>query len=405
MYIKRHLEQQIEKLAKQYPVIIVTGPRQVGKSTVLKHLFAHSHQEITFDNPVLLNAAKEDGALFFKTHKPPVFLDEVQYVPELFPYIKMQADKFQKDGDFIMTGSQSFNLMNNASESLAGRVGILEMLGLSLREIHKQSFHKAFIPTEEYIEERKDEIKPYKNLWSLIHRGSMPRLARKDIDWDTYYASYVKTYIERDVRQLTQIENEDLFYKFMVAIAARTGELLNYNNVANSIGVSIDTVKRWLSILKASGLVYIMEPFYNNALQRLVKTPKLYFLDTGLVCFLTKWNTADALQNGAKAGNIFETFVVAEIIKSFLNSGKTILPLYFYRDNDQREIDLLIENNGTLYPVEIKMTASPRKDMCKQFKLLDKISGHKRGMGIVLCQIDDVLYLEENTIALPIEYV
>ena len=405
MYIRRHIEEKLKSLIKQYPALLITGPRQVGKSTVMEQLFSESHKSVIFENPLLLREATKDPGLFLKNYPPPIMLDEIQYVPELFRYIKMYIDRSKKDGEFLLTGSQAFSLMNNGSESLAGRVGILELQGLSLREKFGVKFYDSFIPTEEYIEKRKKNLVQYDNIWEKIHRGSLPRLVREDIEWTDYYAAYVKTYIERDVRLLTQVADEELFMNFMIALAARTGELLNYNNIANSIGVSVPTVKRWVSILKTSGIIFTLEPFSNNALKRAVKTPKVYFYDTGLVCFLTKWLTPETIKNGAKAGNIFETFVISEIAKTYLNAGIVMLPLYYYRDNDQKEIDLVIEENGTLYPIEIKLTANPSEKMASAFAILDKITTHKRGMGAIICFYEDAYYLKNDLVSLPLEYI
>lgn len=404
MYIDRHISSKVKEYSKQFPSLIITGPRQVGKTTLLKHI-NNDIEYLTFDDPILKQHAKEDSNLFLKTYDFPIILDEVQYVPELFPYIKMRIDTIQENNMYLMTGSQSFELMKNANESLAGRVAILELSGLSLRELYNIDFHSAFIPSIEYFSERKRKLKSYDDLWYWIHRGSMPRLNDKDIDWELYYSSYVKTYIERDLRSLVDISNEITFLNFMTALAARTGEMLNYSQIASDIGISVDTAKRWTSLLKTSGIIYIMQPYYNNVLTRVVKTPKVYFTDTGLVCYLTRWLTPETLRNGAKAGNIFETFIVNEIIKSYKNAGITNVPLYYYRDKDKKEIDVIIEVNGVLHPVEIKMSASPTKSMIKSFNVLDSIPGIKRGLGAVICQYDSLFYLEEEVVVLPINYI
>lgn len=333
-------------------------------------------------------------------------LDEIQYVPGIFPYLKMSIDKDRKDGDYLITGSQAFVLMKNVSESLAGRVAILELQGVSLREANNCDFDMPFIPTDDYISNRSNKLTSYENIWRSIHRGYMPELVyNPEKDWEVFYSSYVQTYIERDVRQLTQVADETHFLKFMIAIAARSGELINYDSVARDVGVSNDTIKRWLSILQTSRIIYLLEPYHNNQLKRSIKTPKVYFLDTGLLAYLTRWPTPETLANGAKAGNVFETFVISEIIKSYINAGKINLPLYFYRDRDGREIDLVIESADTLYPIEIKMTASPNISMAKNFSALDDVPDKKRGTGVILCQYDRRHMLSEQVVALPIEYV
>ena len=234
----------------------------------------------------------------------------------------------------------------------------------------------------------------------------MPELVyHPEKEWEIFYSSYVQTYIERDVRQLAQVANEAQFLKFMIALAARSGELINYDSVARDVGVSGDTVKRWLSILQTSRIIYLLQPYHNNQLKRAIKTPKVYFLDTGLLAYLTRWPTAETLANGAKAGHVFETFVISEIIKSYINAGKVNLPLYFYRDRDGREIDLIIESADTLYPIEIKMSASPQINMARNFAAIDEVPGKKRGTGAILCQYDRKLMLSEQLVVLPVEYV
>jgi len=406
MYHKRHIEKVLEKVKNQFPILLLTGPRQVGKTTLLKQISDKRYTHLTFDDPLLRDRAKEDPNLFFINNRPPLLLDEIQYVPALFPYLKIQVDRERKDGDYLMTGSQAFVMMKNVSESLAGRVGILELQGISLRETHKCDFDLPFIPSDEYIEKREGQLKTYKDLWSSIYRGYMPELVfNPQKDWEIFYASYVQTYIERDVKQLTQVADETLFLKFMIALAARSGELLNYDSISKDIGISNDTIKRWVSILKTSGIIYLLQPYFNSHLKRAIKTPKVYFMDTGLLAYLTKWPTPDTLANGAKAGSVFETFVVSEIIKSYLNAGKVNAPIYFYRDQNGREIDLVIETADTLYPVEIKMSASPNITMTRHFKALDDVIGKKRGTGVILCQYEQKLWLSDKVVALPVEYV
>jgi len=333
-------------------------------------------------------------------------MDEIQYVPALFPYLKMQVDRSRKDGDYLMTGSQAFVMMKNVSESLAGRVGIMELQGISLRESGECDFDLPFIPDDAYLEKREKKLTPYIELWPAIYRGYMPELVfNPEKDRDIFYTSYVQTYIERDVRQLTQVADESLYLKFMVALAARSEELLNYDSIAKDIGVSNDTVKRWVSILQTSGIIYLLQPYFNNHLKRAIKTPKVYFMDTGLLAYLTKWPTHETLANGAKAGNVFETFIISEIIKSYLNAGKVNVPIYFYRDQNGREIDLVIESADTLYPVEIKMSASPNLSMAKHFKALDDVVGMKRGTGVILCQYGRKLWLSDDVVSLPVEYI
>ena len=404
MYIKRHMEEIVKECIEQFPVLLVTGPRQVGKTTMLTNI-CDNYTYCTLDDPLLLREAVEETNLFLMNNEPPLLIDEVQYAPEIFRYIKMDVDKNKRKGAFVLTGSQAFQLMQGVSETLAGRMAVIEMQGLSLREIFGVSFHKEFIPAMEYIQERRDFIKAYDHIWDIIHRGTMPALSDKAISWERYYSSYVKTYIEKDVRQLVNIADELKFMKFLTALAARCGELLNFHAIANEVEISIDTVKRWVSILQTSGIIFLLEPYSNNILKRVVKTPKVYFYDSGLICYLTRWTTPEVLKNGAKAGNIFENFVVSEIMKTHLNAGKTVSSIYFYRDKDKKEIDLIIEKDGVLYPIEIKMSANPTKGMAKNFSVLHNIPDKEIGIGCILCQYDRKLYLSENLVSLPITYI
>ena len=404
MFIPRHIETILKDSLAQFPIVLITGPRQVGKTTLLQHT-CENFQYVTFDDPIVLTEATEETNLFLKNNEPPLFIDEVQYAPQIFRYLKMYVDTHKTKGNFALTGSQAFELMQGISESLAGRVAILELKGLSLREIHGINYTKAFIPNEIYINERKQYIKEYSHLWESIHRGSMPELQNQNIDWERYYASYIKTYIERDVRKLTNVSNELKFFKFLTALATRCGELLNINAIANEVETSADTIKRWLSILKTSGIIHLLEPYSNNVLKRVIKTPKIYFYDTGLVCYLARWTTYQSARTGAQAGNLFENFIVSEILKSHFNAGKTISSIYYYRDKDQKEIDVIIEDNGKLYPIEIKMTGNPTKAMAKHFSVLCNIPNKEIQPGIILCQYHRKTYLAEDVIALPIDYI
>ena len=407
MYIHRHLEAMLATASKMFGAVLVTGPRQVGKTTLVRR-FASTSNYVTLDDPMQLHAAVEQPATFFKDNKPPVFVDEIQYAPNLFPYIKIKVDEENAKGLFYLSGSQQFKLMKNVGESLAGRLGILNLLGLSMREYHQLKFNDAFLPTEEYFAGRRKELKPlsYDELWRVIHRGSMPDLLlNDDFDWQIFYASYVKTYIERDVRELTQVGDEVKFITFMIAVASITGQLLNISSLAKNVGISVSTAERWLSILVTSNIVYLLRPYANNVLKRSVKTPKLYFLDTGLAAYLTKWTTADVLKNGAMAGAFFETFVVAEIIKSYYNKGIAEPPLYFYRDKEQKEIDLLIECNGVLYPLEMKKHADPKAADIKAFSVLNDIPGVQRGSGGVICTYHQLVTLKDNDKVIPISYI
>ena len=405
-YYRRSIEQVINEYKEQFPILLLTGPRQVGKSTLFKELFQSEYKYFSLDDPILKEQIVNDPRLFLKNNPEKLIIDEVQYAPSIFPYLKMKVDENREDGMYLMTGSQAFVLMKNVSETLAGRVGILELQGISLREQFDIEFNKPFIPNEEYISEREKNITEYTNLWQRIHRGYMPELIFNDRKkWEFFYSSYVQTYIERDVRDLINISDESKFLKFMISLASRSGELLNYGSVANEVGVSNETVKRWVSVLRTSRIIYLVEPYFNNHLKRVIKTPKIYFMDVGLLAYLTKWPTPETLANGAKAGNIFETFVVSEIVKSYLNAGIINPPLYFYRDKDKKEIDLIIEEAEKIYPIEIKMSASPNKEMAKNFSVLKRKVDKEIGTGVIICQYDNKVYLSEDILVLPIEYI
>lgn len=394
----------MEKQEKLFKVILVTGARQVGKTTMLKNLKQNVNY-ITLDDMILNQAATEDPKLFLKSNQKPLIIDEIQYAPDLLRYIKIELDNCEEKAMFYLTGSQQFHLMKDVSESLAGRIGILNLLGLSLREIQEIDFNEPFIPTETYFEERgkyKKEIS-YSEIWDIIHKGTMPALYQEENDFEMFYSMYVNTYIERDVRNLTQVGDTLTFLKFMTALASRIGQLLNLNTVANEVGISIPTAQRWLSILVASNIVYLLEPYYNNIMKRAVKTPKIYFLDTGLVSYLTKWKNRDVLEAGNMAGSFFENFVIVEIIKSYYNNGELRPPLYFYRDKEKKEIDLIIEQNGELHPIEIKKSANPTKDMISNFKVLEKIG--KVGNGGIICMYDKLLDLDEKNKIIPYTYL
>jgi predicted AAA+ superfamily ATPase len=405
-YIYRNIETTINKAAKMFPAVIITGARQVGKTTLLKHSTT-GIQYITLDDPILLQSAIEEPGSFFKTTPPPVIVDEIQYAPNLFPYIKIIVDEMGEKGQFYLTGSQQFKMMKNVSESLAGRIGILNLLGLSLREIKGDDFNIHFIPTEEYFNKRKETVRStdYKEIWNIIHKGSMPAMYAGNLDWQMFYSAYAKTYIERDVRDLAQVGDELKFIKFMTVMASRTSQMVNLTAIANEVGISVPTADRWQSILVSSNIIYLLQPFYNNLTKRAIKTPKLYFLDTGLAAYLTKWNIPDVLEAGAMAGAFFETFVVAEVLKSYHNAGILDPALYYYRDKDQKEIDIIIEQNGVLYPVEIKKTSNPKKEHIESFSVLNKIKGIKVGTGGIVCMYDKCVRINENNMIVPIAYL
>lgn len=407
MYIRRHAEQTIRKLEAMFGAVLVTGSRQVGKTTMLKKSAEHA-KYVTLDDPLLLASAIEQSGTFFKDNPPPVFIDEIQYAPNLFPQIKIIVDSDKKKSQFYMSGSQQFRIMKNVSESLAGRLGLLTLLGLSMREKQNFDFTEPFLPIDEYFAscDKKCKELSYDEVWYNIHRGSMPELyANVEFDWLMYYGSYVKTYIERDVRELTQVGDEVKFINFLTVAASCIGQLLNLSSLARDVGISQPTAERWMSILTSSNIVYLLRPYSNNITKRVVKTPKLYFLDTGLAAYLTRWNTPDVMKNGAMAGAFFKNFVISEIIKSYYNKGILEAPLYFYRDKNMNEIDLLIEDNGILYPLEMKKHADPHKNDIVAFSQLDKIPSVKRGPGGVICLYDNLITLKDNDRVIPVRYL
>lgn len=408
-YIPRAISDILKSRVKNSKCTLIVGARQVGKSTLVKREFPEFNRS-NFDDRLTRVQAKEEPKLFFLNNPCPLFIDEVQKESSILEEIKLKVDDSDERGQFILSGSQKLELMKGVGESLAGRVSVYELSGLSLRELHQIRFNSPFVPKEEYIKEREKELKDYDNIWEIIHRGSYPELYDIERDWQEFYSSYVATYLERDIHELIAADSIT-FTKFLTAVAARTGEMLNYKNIAGDVGVSEPTIKNWISILERTGIVFLLQAYSAGALNRAIKTPKLYFRDTGLACYLTRWLTADALKNSAVAGNIFETFVVSEILKSYSNAGKDYrFNIFYYRGKDknasgENEIDLIIEEDGILYPVEIKMSGNPKASMGATNQVLDKIPDKKRGMGIILCLIDKKTYLRENLLALPIQYI
>jgi hypothetical protein len=385
-------------------VLLVTGARQVGKTTLLRHAAARGRAYVTLDDPLVLQLARNDPALFVQRFRPPVLIDEIQYAPALLPHIKMIVDGERKPGLFWLTGSQHFHLMKGISESLAGRVGIVRLLGLSRRELLRRApATPPFGPGPAAIRKRMGSGGKLGlgALFDLIWRGSLPAIATdKRTDWSLFYGSYVQTYLQRDVRDLARVGDETAFLRFLRATAARTAQLVNIADLARDADVAPNTAKHWLSILQASGVVYWLEPWHANVTKRLVKTPKLYVLDTGLCAYLTGWSTARALEAGAFAGALLETWVVGELLKSYWHNGVDA-PFYYYRDRDGKEIDLLILRNGVFHPLEIKKSAAPSRDDTRSFQSLRRL-GVPIGAGGVICLVADLLPLTADTHAIPV---
>ena len=423
-YINRAIEPLLIKKYQAYKSVAVTGARQVGKTRMTKELFP-GVKRINLKNPNLLMTANDDPQGFIESFDRPLFIDEVQECPKLLGSVKDVLDNVSGYGNYLFSGSQKWSLMDGLSDSLSGMVGIIELAGLSLREINGIRFNERFIPTDLYIKNREKELKRYSNIWNTIHRGFYPELyEHPEKEWEDFYQDYVKTYIERDVYKITKVRDYQTFYKFMISVAARTGQILDYTNIGNDIGISADTVKLWIGILQKTDIVYLLQPYYNSHLNRAIKSPKIYFRDTGLACFLTSWLTPETLKNGAIAGHMFETFVVNEIIKSFINVGKDYSKyIYYYHGKDkvkkkindsdgnvseesvESEIDIIIEEDGVLYPIEIKKATNPTASDADAFTLLDKDVGKKRGTGAIICMGEYKLKLRDNLYSLPVEFI
>jgi len=401
-YIRRHLEAAITNPLYQKGVAAVTGARQTGKSTMMTHLLGDM-RSVSLDDIREREQAVNAPHEFIRDLGTPVFIDEIQRAPEILSYIKMNVDARKEDGLYYLSGSQKFNMMKNMTESLAGRVAIYELLGLSMREICGDGWNTPFMPTSEYLSERKPL--DY-DIWEHIHNGFMPELYDRQRDWDKFYSDYVSTYIERDVSQLSEVGDMLKLYKFMQCLAARIGNLLNLADVCKDIGgLSQPTANRWLSILCKSDIVYLLPPFSSNEISRAVKTPKVYFFDTGLAAHLARWQTRDVLKSGAMSGAYFENFVIMEILKSWFNTGMEPKDIYFYRDKDKNEIDLIIYKNGTLYPVEIKKHGKASKEDAYGFRILEKLNDVSVGEGAVIFTGNRITTLKENVRAVPVWYI
>lgn len=404
-YIARHMEQRVLELSKSYSAILLTGPRQAGKTTMLRSLAEKEgigREYVSLDDLSVRDMAKNDPALFLQLHKPPVLIDEVQYAPELFTYIKMHIDEHHNPGDFWMTGSQIFRLMRGVQESLAGRVALLHMSPLSQREIIGADCVPFTTDFDQLLAESK-KIAPVDTpaLFERIWKGSMPGIASGLYeDRNMYYSSYISTYVERDVRELSGAVDALKFNRFVTAMAARTSQLLNYKALADDADIDVQTSKAWVDILETLGIIFLLHPYSNNVLKRTIKTPKVYFYDTGLVCYLTKWSSPEVAESGAMSGALLENFTVSEIMKGYQNAGREPY-LYFYRDRDAKEIDVIMEGDGKLCPLEIKKTATPDKRIVKTFHVIDK-SPLQLGTGAVLCMADRFGAFDRDNLIVPI---
>jgi len=405
MEFERTIGSAIKKINRGFPILLLTGMRQIGKSWVMEHLGGKNRRYISLDDIRARALAKSDPQRFIEENPPPITIDEVQYAPELFTYIKIYADKSKKNGLFWLTGSQKYHLIKGIQESLAGRVAILNMLGFSGKEIIKKPMESSpFLPSLA-LSKKVPAGKPLTSpeVFNKIWQGSFPRIITNKHTQEArklFYDSYIQTYIGRDVKDFYNIENALDFYNFLVAAAARTGQLVNYSDLARDVHIDLRTAKLWLEILERSGIVYLLYPYSSSIAKRTIKTPKLYFLDTGLASYLCSWDTADTLRNGAQNGAMLETYAFAEILKSYWHNGENP-NIYFYRDSDQKEVDFIIEKNMTLYPIEIKKTANPRSDDYKTFKNLG-VFKKPLGTGAVICLYGKTTSLDKNVISVPV---
>ena len=409
MYITRHMEKPVMELNEQYPVLLLTGPRQVGKTTMLEHLIeveGKGRKKVSLDDLTLRELAKTDPKMFFQLYQPPLLIDEVQYAPELFPYIKIMVDERHQPGDFWLTGSQLFKMMEGVQESLAGRVALLHLSPLSQSEIMKRPPEPPFSLELPLLSERQNgrQMLNSPEVFQHIHQGGMPALVTGTYsNASIFYSSYIDTYMERDVRRLSNDIDSLKFLRFLRSVAARTSQQVNYKGIADDAEIDQTTAKNWLHVLEALGIIFLLEPYSNNVLKRTVSTPKLYFYDSGIVCYLTRWSSPETAMEGAMSGALLENYTVAEIIKTYQNAGQEPF-LYYYRDKDAREIDLILEQDGKLFPIEIKKMASPPKKLTKVFDLIDK-SPLQRGTGAILCMADQLGAFDQNNLIVPISLI
>lgn len=404
MYYHRSLEDRILDVSNQFPVVLLTGPRQVGKTTLLQHICTDERRYVTLDDLALRALANEDPALFLQRFPPPVLIDEIQYAPPLLTAIKMDVDSAQLPGSFWLTGSQHFQMMKGITESLAGRVAIINLLGFSQRERDQRpSILEPFLPVEDALRDRAHSTGPggigpiFERIWS----GGFPALVTGKIsDRDLFFSSYLQTYLQRDIRDLAQVGSHERFFRFLKACAARTAQLLNLSDLARDVDISVPTARNWLSVLEAGYQVYLLRPWHSNVTKRLVKTPKLYFLDTGLCAYLTDWTSSETLSSGAMNGAMLETFVLGELLKSHWHRIRTP-HIYFYRDRDGKEVDFLFIRDRTIHPVEVKLAATPRREWARLFDPLDRLD-LKVGEGGVLCLCSEHIPLTRRHRAIPV---
>lgn len=407
-YISRAIEKTFLAAVRDFKVVLVTGPRQCGKTTMMKKMAEDENRGrkyISLDDFAARKMAVESPNLFLQVYKPPVFIDEVQYAPQLFSYIKMYVDEYQQPGDIWLSGSQIFKLMENVQESLAGRVGILKMNTFSQAEIEEVE-SSPFRPEIEYLIARGENRKKIEmpELYERIFKGSLPDVVQHELSSrDRLYSSYIATYIERDVREISGIIDSLKFYDFVTATAAHIGQIINFRTIADAAGISVQTAKEWMQILERLGIIFFLHPYTNNLLKRTISKPKLYFYDTGLAIYLTRWSDSITLMNGSFNVAALENFVVSEIVKSYYNAGEEHY-INYYRDKDAKEIDIVREINNTVYPMEIKKTGLPDARITKVFSVLEN-KGKTVAPGIVLCTAQNISTLGKGNYVVPIAFV
>lgn len=405
-YITRDIEKKIQSISKEYACILITGARQVGKTTLLKQLMSKNRTVVSLDNLQERHLAANDPALFLQMHSLPILIDEVQYAPELFSYIKMAIDNGAAPSSFWLTGSQPFKLMELAQESLAGRIAVIHLPTLSQHEIFGKGPTEPFAINLENLKNRNKSNKKAdtKEIYTRIWNGSMPgHISGKYTDRDLFYSSYLQTYIERDIRDFANITDVLQFTDFIRSAACRVGQILNFSDIAKDVGISVDTAKRWFKILEKSDIIFFLRSYSNNLLKRTIKFPKLYFFDTGLVAYLTRYSSPEILANGAMNGAILENFVISEIIKTYHNNAKDCL-LWYYRDTNNNEIDLVMESDGELHPIEIKRTSNPGTELTRQFKVLDKTT-IPRGNGAIICMAESLSAIGKQNYIIPVALI
>ncbi len=402
-YMKRALERKFLHMSSFFKAILVTGARQVGKTTMLKHLaMEQSRTYVSMDNTMARTLAKSDPILFFQTYKPPIIIDEIQKAPELFEQIKIMCDESEERGLFWLTGSQQFKMMKNIRETLAGRIGILELYSLSKNEVEELAFPNEMdfslhcLLARQSLTKKNDIVQVFEHIW----RGGMPDAIEADSEQrQEYFNSYIETYLMRDVAEEGGITDTVRFYKFMKACAASTAEQVNYRTLAEAAEISQPTAKEWVRLLQGLGIIYLLQPYANNELKRLAKTPKLYFCDTGLCAYLSMWLTRDTLMEGAASGHYFENHVVIELVKNFAYAPSKI-NLTYYRDSNAKEIDVFVEENGRIHPLEIKKSANPDRREVKKYELLDKAK-LERGSGGIVCMCEEVIPIDDKNCFIP----